>query len=723
MAMTVQDNTPSAGYIRWSGVSIAYKGTTYSIANGATNYHYIYWLYSNPTVFYGSDAFPTLGDDDILVFINKNGIHAVVPNTTVVDGSLIVPQSILTNAIAANAITSDQIAANAVTAGKISAGAVTANTIAAGAVGADKIAAQSIAATKLVMADFNNLATVNEDFPSTVHNIFGGVQITGGFIKKMTPAQQYLMVSDFIVNPFLTNDEIMCQFNAKAAANGNVDVRIWFYDANKNVLVSHGATQAITTTETTYQIPIKLTNANVSNAVYVVVGFDCANVDLSVRYNLWRKRGAAQLIVDGSITANQISVSNLAAISANLGTITAGTIDASLVNINNINASKINTGVLDASKVTVQNLSANVIQTGTLDASKVVVSNLSASSIVSGTLDASRVTVQNLSASVIQTGTLDASKVTVSNLSASVIQTGTLDASKVSVTNLNASNIKSGILDASKITVSNLSASVIQTGTLDASKVTVQNLDASSITSGTLSAITINGATIISGQSGFTNDNWLQMDDGGLTIYLDGSPVGLSPTSYAGEISFTPIWDTTLGKVGSSLKTYTPLGDILIQSYRNGNITLDVGAGGGGSSINLNTNAGMVNVNSAMSVSGALSVQGAISPKTNWTNFYSSLGLSWVVYGNGYNYPSYYKDALGMVRLRGTMKSGSNGVFYTMPAGLRPANKLAFPIVCGASGTQVGYLTVDSTGGLNIQVPSGGNAWVPLDGITWFAEV
>ena len=56
-------------------------------------------------------------------------------------------------------------------------------------------------------------------------------------------------------------------------------------------------------------------------------------------------------ITTGSISANKISATNLAAISADLGTITAGTIDANNVTLNNLNADKITTGSLTATNV------------------------------------------------------------------------------------------------------------------------------------------------------------------------------------------------------------------------------------------------------------------------------------------------------------------------------------------------------------------------------------
>lgn len=146
MAMQVLNNSPSIGKIAWTGVSISYKGQVYAIANGNTDFFYIYWKYSDPTGFYGSDTFPTLGPDDLLVFLNKNGVHVKVPNTTIIDGSLIVPESILTDAIGANAITSGKIAAGAVTASVIAADAVGATAIAANAIQAGHIAANAVTA-------------------------------------------------------------------------------------------------------------------------------------------------------------------------------------------------------------------------------------------------------------------------------------------------------------------------------------------------------------------------------------------------------------------------------------------------------------------------------------------------------------------------------------------------------------------------------------------------
>lgn len=158
MTMQVNDNTPSIGYISWTGVGISYKGKTYNIADGNTNLAYIYWRYSDPTSFYGGNVFPTLGPDDLLVFVNKSGTHLVVPNTTILDGSLFVPGSILANALAANSVTSEKIIAGAINATQIAAGAVGADKIAANAIISEKIAAGAIDASKIA----SNTITANQ---------------------------------------------------------------------------------------------------------------------------------------------------------------------------------------------------------------------------------------------------------------------------------------------------------------------------------------------------------------------------------------------------------------------------------------------------------------------------------------------------------------------------------------------------------------------------------
>lgn len=208
MAYSILNNTPSAGNIQWSGVHMQYNGVSYTITNGYTNYKYIYWLASNPTVFYVSDTFPTLGVSDALVFLNKGGIAMVVPGATVLDGGLIVPGSIYAVAIAANTISGDkllvdsittrEIAAGAITAGNIAANAVTAGTVAANAIGASAIAANVITGDKLVADAITareiaaNTITANEMVAGTItaaSGIIADAAITNAKIASLSAAK------------------------------------------------------------------------------------------------------------------------------------------------------------------------------------------------------------------------------------------------------------------------------------------------------------------------------------------------------------------------------------------------------------------------------------------------------------------------------------------------------------------------------------------------------
>lgn len=150
MAFTIENNQPSAGCIRWAGLHMQYYGVSYTITNGYSNSVYFYWTPTSPTVLVSSLVFPTLGPDDCLIFLNKSGTAVTVPTATVMDGDLIVPGSIMANAIAANTITGDKIHADTITANNMSIGAITAKSMAVDAVGAGVIAAGTITGDRIV---------------------------------------------------------------------------------------------------------------------------------------------------------------------------------------------------------------------------------------------------------------------------------------------------------------------------------------------------------------------------------------------------------------------------------------------------------------------------------------------------------------------------------------------------------------------------------------------
>jgi hypothetical protein len=83
MSMVITDNSPSAGYVAWTGVIITFKEIPYSISNGNSNKKFIWWDFTNPNVLQESDTQPTLTDDDCIFILNRSGTHKLIPNATI----------------------------------------------------------------------------------------------------------------------------------------------------------------------------------------------------------------------------------------------------------------------------------------------------------------------------------------------------------------------------------------------------------------------------------------------------------------------------------------------------------------------------------------------------------------------------------------------------------------------------------------------------------------
>lgn len=91
---------------------------------------------------------------------------------------------------------------------------------------------------------------------------------------------------------------------------------------------------------------------------------------------------------------------------------------------------------------------------------------------------------------------------------------------------------------------------------------------------------------------------------------------------------------------------------------------------------------------------------------------------SWVTYDVTYPPAGYYKDSLGVVHLRGMVKSGTiNTSIFTLPVGYRPAFRLLFVNI---SASALGRLDINTSGTV-VQV-TGTNTWVSLEGIAFRAE-
>lgn len=142
---TLTNNSPSAGNIAWASFSLVYKSVTYTVTAGHTANAYVYWLYNggSPSVA-TSNTLPSLTTDDLLLFLNDNGIAANAQLAQALSGSLITPESILAGSIAANTITASQIAAGSIGTTSLAANSITATQLAAGAINGQTITGATV---------------------------------------------------------------------------------------------------------------------------------------------------------------------------------------------------------------------------------------------------------------------------------------------------------------------------------------------------------------------------------------------------------------------------------------------------------------------------------------------------------------------------------------------------------------------------------------------------
>lgn len=89
---------------------------------------------------------------------------------------------------------------------------------------------------------------------------------------------------------------------------------------------------------------------------------------------------------------------------------------------------------------------------------------------------------------------------------------------------------------------------------------------------------------------------------------------------------------------------------------------------------------------------------------------------SWLNYGNGYQNAGYYKDAFGIVHLRGLIWNGTVGAAcFVLPVGYRPAARVLFST---QSNSAPGRVDVESIGNVLVVSPSVSN-WVTLENLSF----
>lgn len=93
---------------------------------------------------------------------------------------------------------------------------------------------------------------------------------------------------------------------------------------------------------------------------------------------------------------------------------------------------------------------------------------------------------------------------------------------------------------------------------------------------------------------------------------------------------------------------------------------------------------------------------------------------SWLNFGSGLNPAGYWKDTLGVVHLRGTVKCTTpNTVIFNLPAGYRPPNRELFIVMSAGAGFATTMGRVDVLANGDVQQMLGGSEYLQLDGLTF----
>jgi len=108
---TLTSNSPVAGSIAWTAFKIRFESVVYNVPAGSSAQRFVWWKYNDgaPTITGGAEAPDDLTPDDLMLFMNKDGIPFNLQSAQVVDGSLIVDGSILAPSLAVGIIDSSHI--------------------------------------------------------------------------------------------------------------------------------------------------------------------------------------------------------------------------------------------------------------------------------------------------------------------------------------------------------------------------------------------------------------------------------------------------------------------------------------------------------------------------------------------------------------------------------------------------------------------------------------
>ena len=195
----------------------------------------------------------------------------------------------------------------------------------------------TLTAKQISIGDYNNYITSTEN---DENSLIDGI-ISDGWIYKNTATNTNLWISPVLNQWSKENEKYRITGTVKMSIAGKVFVTILGRTADGTSTGNNISTSTINltaNTETSINEIITI-NSNVANCpkVNIAIYFRDSSNNPQVGYckqMRCERMSGADLIVNGAIDADKISVSTLSAISANMGTLTAGTISYGTVGSN-----------------------------------------------------------------------------------------------------------------------------------------------------------------------------------------------------------------------------------------------------------------------------------------------------------------------------------------------------------------------------------------------------
>ena len=327
--------------------------------------------------------------------IASNAVTAAKIQAGAVTAGKLAANSVQAGNIAAGAVTAGTIAANAVTASEIAANAITAGKIAAGAVNAQQIAAGAITASKMTLTDMSNVFPDFDMMDDALYSSSTGASYTFGQTGYTSAGRRRLRIEAsadaesvetgwFQVEPGAEyRVELHASNEAGTPVNATASWALGSMDAGSVVTqTSTGVIISTTSTNTGAKYSVNIVAGPSERRMRLIFGRSAGGTAM-VTFGgvVIRRRSNANLIVDGSITAEKIQAGAVVAgkVAANAivaSNIVAGTITGDRLAVETITGDRIQAGTITGNRIQAGTITANLMQAGLLQADNVLTRGL-----------------------------------------------------------------------------------------------------------------------------------------------------------------------------------------------------------------------------------------------------------------------------------------------------------------------------------------------------------